>query len=80
MADNIKLTIDSGAGDDTIFGSRGADMLVGGAGNDFIDGQQGDDVAKLGAGDDTFRWNRAMAATPSKARTASTRFYSTARA
>ena len=36
----IKLTIDGGAGNDTIIGGRGADNLIGGDGNDFIDGQQ----------------------------------------
>ena len=53
----IKLTVDGGAGNDTILGSNGADMLIGGDGNDFIDGQQGNDVAFLGAGDDTFQWD-----------------------
>jgi Ca2+-binding RTX toxin-like protein len=57
LADNIKLTIDGGAGNDMISGSRGADTLLGGAGHDFIDGQQGDDHAMLGAGNDTFRWD-----------------------
>jgi Ca2+-binding RTX toxin-like protein len=53
----IKLTIDGGVGNDTLFGSNGSDRLLGGDGNDFVDGQQGNDVALLGAGDDTFRWN-----------------------
>ncbi|MBF2025559.1 MAG: calcium-binding protein [Oscillatoriales cyanobacterium C42_A2020_001] len=53
----IKLTIDAGAGDDQIFGSRGADVMLGGDGNDTIDGNQGDDVAFLGAGDDLFIWD-----------------------
>lgn len=53
----VKLTLDGGAGNDVIRGSRGADTLIGGDGNDFIDGQQGNDVAFLGAGNDTFRWD-----------------------
>ena len=56
-AGQIKLTIDGGAGNDTIIGSQGADMLVGGDGNDVITGGRGDDVALLGSGDDTFIWN-----------------------
>jgi Ca2+-binding RTX toxin-like protein len=56
-ADIVKLTIDGGTGDDMIFGSRGADVLLGGDGDDFVDGQQGDDVARLGAGDDQFQWD-----------------------
>jgi Ca2+-binding RTX toxin-like protein len=53
----LKLTIDGGAGDDTILGSQGADVLLGGDGNDFIFGDNGDDTASLGAGDDVFQWN-----------------------
>ena len=45
LAALIKITVDGGAGNDTILGSNGADMLLGGDGNDFIDGQQGNDVA-----------------------------------
>jgi Ca2+-binding RTX toxin-like protein len=53
----VKLTIDGGAGNDTILGGNGADVLLGGDGNDFIDGNQGNDVALMGAGDDRFVWN-----------------------
>ena len=53
----IKITVDGGAGNDTILGSNGADVLLGGDGNDFIDGQQGNDTAFLGAGDDVFQWD-----------------------
>ena len=53
----IKITVDGGAGDDTILGSNGIDLLLGGDDNDFIDGQQGNDVAQLGAGEDTFQWD-----------------------
>jgi Ca2+-binding RTX toxin-like protein len=57
LAALIKITVDGGAGDDTILGSNGADLLRGGDGDDFVDGQQGNDVAFLGAGDDVFQWD-----------------------
>jgi Ca2+-binding RTX toxin-like protein len=57
LAALIKLTVDGGAGNDTILGSNGADVLLGGDGNDIVDGNQGDDVALLGAGNDTFQWD-----------------------
>jgi Ca2+-binding RTX toxin-like protein len=57
LAALIKITVDGGAGDDTLLGSNGADVFLGGDGNDFVDGQQGNDVAFLGAGDDTFQWD-----------------------
>ena len=57
LAALIQLTIDGGAGNDTILGSNGKDTLLGGEGNDFIDGNQGDDIAFLGAGDDVFQWD-----------------------
>ena len=53
----IKITVDGGAGNDTILGSNGADLLLGGDGNDFVDGQQGNDVGFLGAGNDVFQWD-----------------------
>ena len=53
----IPVTLDGGAGDDTLLGSNGADVLIGGDGNDLVDGNQGNDVALLGAGDDTFQWD-----------------------
>jgi Ca2+-binding RTX toxin-like protein len=56
LAALIQITVDGGAGDDTLLGSNGDDVLLGGADYDFIDGNQGDDVALLGAGDDTFQW------------------------
>ena len=70
MAALIKITVDGGAGNDTLLGSNGIDILLGGVGNDFADGQQGNDVAFLGAGDDDFQWDPATAATSSRARTA----------
>ncbi len=57
LAALIKITVDGGAGDDTILGSNGIDLLLGGDGNDFIDGQQGNDVAFMGAGNDVFQWD-----------------------
>ena len=57
LAALIKLTVDGGAGDDTLLGGNGNDVLLGGDGNDFADGAQGNDVALLGAGDDTFQWD-----------------------
>jgi Ca2+-binding RTX toxin-like protein len=57
LAALIQITVDGGAGNDTILGSNGADVLRGGDGNDFIDGNQGNDVALLGAGDDAFQWD-----------------------
>jgi Ca2+-binding RTX toxin-like protein len=57
LAALISLTVDGGAGNDTILGGNGADLLLGGDGNDFIDGNQGNDVAFLGAGDDVFQWD-----------------------
>ena len=53
----IKLTIDGGAGDDTLLGSQGADTILGGDGDDFVFGDNGNDVALLGAGDDVFQWD-----------------------
>ncbi len=57
LAALISVTVDGGAGNDTILGSNGVDLLFGGEGDDFIDGQQGNDVAFLGAGDDVFQWD-----------------------
>ena len=57
LAALISITVDGGAGNDTILGSNGVDTLFGGDGNDFIDGQQGNDVAFMGAGDDVFQWD-----------------------
>src|SRR5262245_2949363 len=57
LAALIGVTVDGGAGNDTILGSNGNDLLIGGDGNDFIDGNQGSDLALLGAGDDVFQWD-----------------------
>ncbi len=57
LAALIQITVDGGAGNDTLLGSNGVDLLLGGDGDDFVDGQQGNDVALLGAGDDVFQWD-----------------------
>jgi Ca2+-binding RTX toxin-like protein len=57
LASLIALTLDGGAGNDTITGGDGNDVLIGGDGNDVITGGRGNDVAFMGAGDDTFIWN-----------------------
>src|SRR5262245_53036070 len=57
LASLIQITVDGGAGNDTILGGNGADFLLGGDGNDFIDGQQGNDTASLGTGEDVFQWD-----------------------
>jgi Ca2+-binding RTX toxin-like protein len=57
LAPLIQLTVDGGAGNDTVRGGDGNDLLLGGDGNDFIDGNRGSDVVLLGAGDDVFQWD-----------------------
>ncbi len=57
LAALIQITVDGGAGNDTLLGSNGIDLLRGGDGDDFIDGQQGNDVAFMGADNDTFQWD-----------------------
>jgi Ca2+-binding RTX toxin-like protein len=57
LAGITSLTLDGGAGDDTVLGGDGGDTLIGGSGNDFVDGNRGNDVAFLGTGDDHFQWD-----------------------
>jgi Ca2+-binding RTX toxin-like protein len=57
LAPLTTLTEDGGAGDDTLRGGNGADVLLGGAGDDFVDGNQGSDQAFLGKGNDRFEWD-----------------------
>jgi Ca2+-binding RTX toxin-like protein len=57
LASLIHLSLDGGAGNDTITGGDGADQLIGGDGNDLVVGGRGNDTALLGDGDDTFVWN-----------------------
>ncbi len=56
-AQAIALTLDGGAGNDTLAGGIGAETSLGGEGNDSLDGNGGNDVALLGVGDDTFVWD-----------------------
>jgi Ca2+-binding RTX toxin-like protein len=53
----ISITVNGGAGNDSLLGGTGADTLNGDDGNDFVDGNGGADVSALGAGDDTFQWD-----------------------
>ena len=57
LATLIKITVDGGAGNDTLLGGNGIDILLGGDGNDVVDGNQGNDTAFLGAGNDSFQWD-----------------------
>ncbi len=57
LAPLIAITVDGGAGNDTLTGGDGNDVLIGGDGDDVIDGGRGNDVALMGGGDDTFVWN-----------------------
>ncbi|HEU6445395.1 MAG TPA: hypothetical protein VFL61_10095 [Gaiellaceae bacterium] len=57
LATLTQLTLDGGAGNDTINGGDGNDTLRGGSENDSIDGNRGNDVGLLGAGDDSFTWD-----------------------
>jgi Ca2+-binding RTX toxin-like protein len=56
VATGPALTLDGGAGNDTLFGGAGADLLLGGDGDDIVFGGLGNDLALLGAGNDTFAW------------------------
>ncbi|HET7048217.1 MAG TPA: calcium-binding protein [Solirubrobacteraceae bacterium] len=60
------LSVDGGAGADTVVGSDGPDLILGGEGNDVLNGGGGDDrivgdrgsdTMNGGAGDDTLVWN-----------------------
>jgi Ca2+-binding RTX toxin-like protein len=57
LAPLIKLTVDGGAGNDTITGGDGNDTLLGGDGDDTLIGGRGNDLLLGGAGDDVFVWN-----------------------
>ena len=57
LAALIQITVDGGAGEDTLLGGNGADVLMGGDDNDFIDGNQGADMVFGGPGNDVFQWD-----------------------
>ena len=57
LATLIQLTVDGGAGNDTITGGDGADMLLGGDGNDLITGGRGNDTAFSAPATTRFVWN-----------------------
>lgn len=57
-ADSMLLTLDGGAGNDTVIGGAGNDMLSGGYGNDILDGNGGNDVMFGGAGNDVLNGGR----------------------
>jgi Ca2+-binding RTX toxin-like protein len=47
------ITLDGGAGNDTVTGGAGPDTLIGGDGNDTLNGGPGDETIGGGAGNDT---------------------------
>ena len=78
FTDSIPTTIDGGDGNDNLAGGSGAETLLGGDGNDSIDGNGGNDPASSAPATTRSSGIRATAATPSRARTAPTRWCSTA--
>lgn len=48
------LTLDGGAGDDTIFGTKYSDIIKGGDGDDLIKGDKGNDTITGGKGHNTY--------------------------
>ena len=50
----LGITLDGGAGNDTIIGSTANDTIIGGDGNDTITGGKGNDVLSGGEGSDSF--------------------------
>lgn len=57
LASLIQITVNGGAGNDTLLGGDGSDRLFGGDGDDLVDGNRGNDFIEMGAGNDTFRWD-----------------------
>jgi hypothetical protein len=51
------ITVDGGAGDDTLRGAAGAEKLLGGSGDDDIDGNIGNDTVDGGGGNDRIEWD-----------------------
>jgi hypothetical protein len=54
--DAMRLTLDAGEGDSTMFGGPGDDVLIGGDGFDDIHGRRGDDLVRMGRDFDRFSW------------------------
>lgn len=54
----IQLTLDGGAGYDSLLGSDGDDILLGGAGYDTLLGDKGADILTGGEGQDSFRYDK----------------------
>lgn len=52
-SDRVTLSLDLGAGNDTVIGGEGNDTIVGRGGNDHIDSGRGDNSLYGGEGDDT---------------------------
>ena len=57
LAPLIALTVDGGAGNDTITGGDGNDVLIGGDGDDTLIGGHGSDTLIGGDGNETIVWN-----------------------
>src|SRR5262249_32463022 len=51
------VTINGGAGDDTLIRGGEADVIHGGPGHDSVDGGRGNDAVDLGGGADRFLWD-----------------------
>src|SRR5207244_4485958 len=58
LAGRIALTLNGGAGNDTLTGSAGNDFLFGGDGDDRLTGGPGDDQQFGEAGNDRMIWNQ----------------------
>ena len=78
LANLIQLTVDGGAGNDTITGGDGNDTLIGGDGNDRIIGGRGSDTRDWELATTRLSGTPATAAMSLTARTASTRLSSMA--
>ena len=52
-----QVTLNGGAGNDTLIGNAGNDTLIGGSGNDVAHGDIGADAIRLGTGADVVSWD-----------------------
>lgn len=57
LKNGIGYSVSSGAGDDTIIGTKGNDTITGGNGNDYINGNGGNDTITGGSGQNTIRYS-----------------------